>query len=176
MAYYQSQGLSKEQAAGIVGNLQVESGLDTTAKGDFRKGEGYTAHGIAQWRGARLEGLKKFASDRGTSWEDYETQLAYVLQELKTTESGAGKRLAQTDTASEAALVMSKYYERPNAALAHNEGRIGYANAAMKSSPTINITQNIQGSDPNAIAAKSAEKIDTSLQAHFAGGNAPMVQ
>jgi hypothetical protein len=39
MSFFQSKGWSKEQAAGIVGNLQVESGknLKTNAVGDRAK-------------------------------------------------------------------------------------------------------------------------------------------
>ena len=46
--FFQKKGLTKEQASGIVGNLEAESGLNTTAKGD-----GNTSFGIAQWHNQR---------------------------------------------------------------------------------------------------------------------------
>jgi hypothetical protein len=41
--YFTDQGLTREQAAGIVGNLHAESGLNTTALGDSK-----TSFGLAQ--------------------------------------------------------------------------------------------------------------------------------
>jgi len=43
MDFFIQKGLTKEQAAGILGNLQVESNLNTTAWGDNN-----TSYGIAQ--------------------------------------------------------------------------------------------------------------------------------
>ena len=41
--FFRNKGLTKEQAAGIVGNLEAESGLNTTTHGDNK-----TSYGIAQ--------------------------------------------------------------------------------------------------------------------------------
>lgn len=129
MAYFQSQGLTREQAAGLVGNLQHESSLRTDVIGDKNLKE--TAFGIGQWRADRRVGLEKYAKSIGKSPTDYQTQLEYVMKELKTTEKGAYNRLKNAKTPEEAALIVSKYYERPNAQKAGNQHRINYAKNAL---------------------------------------------
>ena len=53
--FFRSKGWSPEQAAGIVGNLQTESGLKTNALGDNNQ-----AYGIAQWHPDRQANFKKW--------------------------------------------------------------------------------------------------------------------
>ena len=118
-----SLGWSKEQAAGIVGNLIQESGLNPESIGD-----GGTSGGIAQWHNERWEALKDFAAARGTDWTDYDTQLEYLDYELKHNERAAGDALRLSGTAEGSAQIFSDMFERPAAEAANNEGR--RANAA----------------------------------------------
>lgn len=109
MQYFMSQGWTKEQAAGIVGNLQAESGanLDSNAVGDGGK-----AYGIAQWhadRQANFTNKAKFGKIAGSSFED---QLKFVQWELNNTESAAGKALKSARTPQEAAEIIDRLYER----------------------------------------------------------------
>jgi hypothetical protein len=108
MEFFIKQGWTREQAAGIVGNLQQESGKDlsTTA---FNKKE--NAQGIAQWRNDRLERFRQMYGKEVKS-ATLEEQLAYVDWELKNTEKQAGDSLRQTRTAEDAAAVVDKKYER----------------------------------------------------------------
>lgn len=108
MKYFTSQGWSREQAAGIVGNLQKESGFDPNVKGDGGK-----AHGIAQWHPDRQANFKaKFGKDINKS--SYAEQLAFVQHELtRGSEQGAGQRLKNARTAAQAGAVVSEFYERP---------------------------------------------------------------
>jgi hypothetical protein len=183
MQYYMSQGLSKEKAAAIVGNLQHESSLQTGATGDKNKPEHSWAHGIGQWRDnekrpgtGRFTDLKKFAEQRGTSWEDYETQLAFVLHEMQTTEKPAGGKFASAKGIEGSTLAMSKYYERPDEAHAGNEHRIQLAQAAAARAPNITINNTITTNDPYAAALAATDKMNASLQTHFPGPTAPGVQ
>lgn len=129
MSYFMEQGFTKEQAAGIVGNLIAESNLmPSGAVGD--KG---TAFGIAQWRGERLTRLKRFAAAQGKSWEDYGVQLAWVVQELKTHEKHAYQALMNASTVDEATAAFI-HFERPagwskgNPRGGHNyRGRLNHA-------------------------------------------------
>lgn len=73
-------GYSKEQAAGVVGNMQQESYMDLRPAVVGDKG---TAFGILQWRGARFDMLKEFAQNRGKTWDDFETQVLFVNYELR---------------------------------------------------------------------------------------------
>jgi hypothetical protein len=108
MNFFLDNGWSKQQAAGIVGNLQVESYayLDHTAVGD-----GGQAYGIAQWHPARQN---KFKEQYGKPIQEstFEEQLNYVQWELTNSEVGAGNILKKAKTASEAAIIVDKYYER----------------------------------------------------------------
>lgn len=100
-------GVSAPAAAGIVGNLVQESGrnLDTAAIGDNG-----TAFGMGQWRLSRRAALERFAAVRGTAPTDFETQLLFLVDELKTTESAAGQRVLSAQTAGQAADAMISYF------------------------------------------------------------------
>ena len=74
ITFFKSQGFPDTSVAGIVGNLLVESGLNTNALGDNG-----TAYGIAQWRGIRQAGLKKRYPKDYTSLD---SQLKYIIDEL----------------------------------------------------------------------------------------------
>lgn len=131
MAFYMQKGYTKEQAAGIVGNLIGESNLNTGAVGDNG-----TAEGVAQWRGERLTRLKRFAASRGKDYKDFETQLDFVDLELQNNEKTAYQALKAAKTVDEATAAFIGY-ERPkgwtpgNPRAGHNyKGRLGYA-AAM---------------------------------------------
>ncbi|ENR5987533.1 phage tail tip lysozyme [Acinetobacter baumannii] len=100
---------SPEQAAGIVANLEAESGFKHTAIGDSGK-----AFGIGQWHPDRQAKFKqKFGKDIRQS--SYQEQLAFVNWELNNNESSAGKKLRQSKSASQAGAIVSRYYERPAA-------------------------------------------------------------
>lgn len=120
--YFTSQGWSTAQAAGIVGNLQAESGanLNTNAVGD-----GGQAYGIAQWHSDRQARFKK-AIGRDIKGSSLEDQLAFVQWELTHTETKAAGKLKGAKTAAEAASIMDQYYERSSGA--HRNKRIAYAN------------------------------------------------
>lgn len=114
--FFESKGWTKEQAAGLVGNLITESKLDPTAVGDNGK-----AYGIAQWHPDRQA---KFAQQYGKDIKNstFEEQLAFVDWELRNNEKTAGQSLAGARTASEAAAIVDKKYERSSgAALAERQ-------------------------------------------------------
>lgn len=118
--YFTDQGLSAEQAAGIVGNLMQESNLNSRILGDGTK-----SVGIAQWNNERRQNLNSFAQRNGTSPDDYNTQLAFVMWELKNTEGNAYRQLKSATSVEQAALNFSKYYERPG--MPNNDARVKYA-------------------------------------------------
>lgn len=108
MDYFVGQGWSRAQAAGIVANLQRESGLRTGAVGD-----GGQAYGIAQWHPDRQANFARFAG-HSIRESTFGEQLAFVQYELtRGAERSAGNRLRGADSASEAGSIVSQYYERP---------------------------------------------------------------
>ncbi len=107
LAYFVTQGWTPAQAAGIVANLQAESGLRPDAAGD-----GGQAYGIAQWHHDRQVNFAAVIGKdiHGSSVED---QLAFVHAELNGAEKAAGHALRDCTNAADAGACVSKMYERP---------------------------------------------------------------
>lgn len=123
--YFVEQGYSPEASAGIVGNLLHESGLDTTIEGD--KGyKGGSSFGAAQWRGARLQNLKKRYGDK---WSDFNSQLEYVKHELETTHKKANEVLKNTRDVYQAGQAFSDLYEIPAVKYKDNKDRQSKVNS-----------------------------------------------
>jgi hypothetical protein len=134
--FFQQKGWTKEQAAGIVGNLMAESRLGTQARNKGDGTDGSDSIGVAQWNGARAAALKQFAAANGTDWHDFNTQLAFVHHELETSEGAAGAALRNAKTVDDATAAIAGY-ERPagwsaeNPRGSHNfSGRLAFATQA----------------------------------------------
>lgn len=86
-------GLSAPAAAGLVGNIGMESSFNTGARnaGDGR--DGSDSIGVSQWNGARAQALKALAAQRGVDWRDPGLQADFIVQELNTTEGRAKQAL-----------------------------------------------------------------------------------
>ena len=123
LEFFQSKGLNAFQAAGIVGNLIHESGLNTTIKGDGGK-----AFGIAQWHPDRQKGLKELAKSRGTDISDFDTQLEYVWKELNSSEKSALDKLLKSKNTKEATMAFMSF-ERPGNP--QFQKRLNYANELL---------------------------------------------
>ncbi|MFC2251946.1 phage tail tip lysozyme [Labrys portucalensis] len=114
MSYFIGRGYSREQAAGIVGNLVHESaGLAPSSRNPGDGSDGSDSVGIAQWNGDRARNLQAFAAARGKDWRDFGVQLAFVDHELNTDHAGVKAKLLATRTPDEAAGVFVTDYERP---------------------------------------------------------------
>lgn len=123
MDFFTGRGYSREQAAGIVGNLIQESGLNPATVHD--KGTGL---GVAGHRLERLDAMKAYAASKGKPVTDFQTQLEFIDQELNTTEGNTGKALKGARTAQEAAHAFISF-ERPLGwTPANPAGGHGYAN------------------------------------------------
>lgn len=108
MSFFQSKGWTKEQSAGIVGNLQAESGksLRTNAVGDNRQ-----AYGIAQWHPDRQRDFERVMGIP-IRQSNFKQQLEFVNWELNNTEKRAGQMLKSASTPIEAARAIDYGYER----------------------------------------------------------------
>jgi hypothetical protein len=111
LAFLRGKGLTPAQAAGVAGNLQVESGFNPAAHND-REG----AIGLAQWEGGRRTALDNYAASTGGPETDLTTQLNFLWQELNTSQKGAFQKLLATSDAASAAAVFDQYYERSSGA------------------------------------------------------------
>ena len=154
MNYFTSQGWTKEQAAGIVGNLQKESQFNENASGD-----GGQAHGIAQWHPDRQAKFKeKFGKSIKKS--TYAEQLAFVQHELtKGDEQKAGNRLRKARTAGQAGAVVSEFYERPKKVQAEKAERARLAETISKSYTTAKVADT---KNSDSILGFGAKSIDAS--------------
>ena len=151
MEFFIKQGWTKEQAAGIVGNLQQESGKDllTTA---LNKKE--NAQGIAQWRNDRLDRFRQMYGKEVKS-ATLEEQLTYVDWELKNSEKQAGDSLRQARTAEDAAAIVDRKYERSAGTEVAN--RKNNALALLGTSPSTT------AASPNTAATPSAASEASSI-------------
>lgn len=107
LAYFTGRGWSLAQSAGIVANLESESGLRPDAVGD-----GSLAYGAGQWHPDRQAAFAKVFGKpiQGSSLAE---QLAFVDWELRNTEKSAGAALANCMTPEDAGATISRLYERP---------------------------------------------------------------
>jgi hypothetical protein len=139
MNYFISQGLSKDQAAGIVGNLMQES----TAALDPKANNG-THRGIAQWDKNRWANFEKFAKKKGLDVNTREAQLQWIMEEMRTGDGGLGiERFKKTKTAAEAAALFVKDYERSG----EKPGQAGY-DARIRNANTLATRQITGGGGP----------------------------
>jgi len=78
--FFTSRGYSPAATAGIMGNLQQESGMNPSR---YQSGGG-PGRGIAQWTVSeeRFKGLKAHAASKGKDWTDLQSQLEWLEMEL----------------------------------------------------------------------------------------------
>lgn len=106
--FFEGKGLTRAQAAGIVGNLQQESGLNPNAPGG----------GLDQGQGSRAHSGSLTA------------QLEAIWSELVGSESGTLHALRRAVTPQQAARIFSERFERPGIPMLTNRER--YALEAAK--------------------------------------------
>jgi hypothetical protein len=108
MDFFVGHGWTPAQAAGIVANLETESGLRPDIVGD-----GGLAYGIAQWHPPRQAAFRAFIGHpiQGSTFDE---QLQFVQQELtRGGENRAGRLLRNANGARNAGATISRNYERP---------------------------------------------------------------
>ena len=113
---------SAAAACGIMGNIQIESNYRTTAIGDNG-----TSYGLCQWHNSRWSALKKYAEENGQAVDNVETQIAFMLHEMKThyksVYAACAKAGNTSDDAYNVAYTMCLKYEIPANAKANGERR-----------------------------------------------------
>lgn len=121
--FFIGKGLSPMQAAGFMGNLQAESGMNPkrvqntrTPDGDSdtMKIDGRTGYGLAQWTSqGRQQNLHNYAVQHGKTDGDLATQLDFLWQELTTSYVTIYNSLKQSSTLEDATFLILTQYERP---------------------------------------------------------------
>ncbi len=110
--FFVQKGLTEAQSAGIVGNLDVESGVNPSSVQS-----GGPGRGIAQWSvGARWDttyhdNTTWYAAQQGQGLLTLSLQLEFIWYELNHDSSYGLAQLEATTTVSGATLAFSKYFE-----------------------------------------------------------------
>lgn len=129
-------GLTREQAAGVVGNLYHESAGMNSNVNEFGSDPSHPTfgspngsqfgYGWAQWTGDRKTAFLNFAKEQGLDPSSPAANYAMLKHELETSEAGTLDALKQARSPEEAAVVFRKVFER--AANPVDESRIAAAN------------------------------------------------
>lgn len=103
-----SNGFSNAAIAGILGNLEAESGFDLNAFNP--EGGGCGAYGLAQWRGDRQTKLYNYARSINRPVDSLDAQVRFLIKEVSEDPNLRGiKTLTLPD---EAAFLFASKYER----------------------------------------------------------------
>jgi hypothetical protein len=127
MKFFIESGFTPEQAAGIIGNLMVESGMDP----DIHEIGGGAGFGLAQWTAkSRKKALAEYAHVMDTTVGNFHMQLLFIRHEYESPGfESALRALKRAKTASDSAVAVCKFYEIPG--IPHLVRRIEWANKAL---------------------------------------------
>lgn len=114
--FLSAQGFTREQTAGIMGNLQQEHGFKTS---DVPGGLG-----IAQWMGGRRANLMARAN-----YTDINVQLQFLIDELNGVEGRAKAGILASGSVEQSTIAFSTLFERCGDC--RNSTRIQYAYAIL---------------------------------------------
>lgn len=129
--FFLAQGLTNFQAAGIVGNLDQESGMDPTAV----ESGGGAGRGIAQWSvGGRWDtdandNVLAYATMQGMSPTSLQLQLDFIWYELQTFPGYGLAALQATTNVTDATIAFETDFE--GCGTCDQSQRIAYAQAAL---------------------------------------------
>lgn len=112
MQHFMQNGFTSYQAAGMVGNMHKESG--STMDPSIHQFGGGPGRGMIQWEiGGRFDALDAYAKARGKTWDDFYTQLDFVIHEMQTTRSQAYGPVKQSKDIYGATYAFMRYFETP---------------------------------------------------------------
>jgi hypothetical protein len=163
--FFVKEGYTKEQAAGIAGNLMEESSLNTGAQAK-EPSDGSISYGLAQWNKSRLTDLKKFAEDHNAKISDPNIQLKFIAHELNSKEyAGAKQSLMSAKTPEQSASVFANQYEKHgtpssdpkrqnNAVRALNQYKIDSKSPIASPVPESNINKDVESGKSNQTKPK----------------------
>ncbi|MCW6701383.1 phage tail tip lysozyme [Anaerococcus sp. NML200537] len=130
--YFKGKGFSNAGIAGIMANLYHESGYDPAIK----QNGGGPGRGLAQWEGPRFTALQEFARGRSKSWTDLQTQLDFIMHEMKTNHSASFINSFKTSNdAYQSAANFENQFEKPKHN--HNAERGATARKILEENKTI---------------------------------------
>lgn len=146
--YYKSRGIPDNTIAGILGNMQAESGLNPrNLQNSYEKSLGHTddsyttavdsgrytnfikdaaGYGLVQWTYHSLKkALLDYAKKKGKSIGDLDMQLEFLVKQLSEDYPTTWKKMLAASSPEEASTIMLKEFEKP--AVLNTNTRAGYA-------------------------------------------------
>jgi hypothetical protein len=148
---------TREQAIGIVANIQHESG----GRHDIREAGGTgPGYGLAQWTSPDRKAAFRARYNKDITSSTREEQLAFIAWELNNTHAAAGMRLRGTSDAGSASDVIDRQYEihgmGPGETARRRATAIGIANRPLVGQPYLNIKiDTAAGNNANISAANA---------------------
>lgn len=130
MDFFISKGRTREQAAGIAGNLQAESSTF-----DPQAGRGTAHQGIAQWDETRRTAIEAHFRKPIMEMSRQEQLEAMHWEMTEGARKSVGDRLSQETTTRGASMVMSHGYEAPGNYLVEDPRRLANADAILAAQP-----------------------------------------
>lgn len=110
-SYFKKKGLTDAGIAGLMGNIQAESGFRTNAFNGGGGGQG--AFGLCQWRAGRQTALRQLAASRGLPATNLGVQLDHLWTELSTGYRSVLAVLQNTNSVYDASKKVLQVYEVP---------------------------------------------------------------
>ena len=146
--YYKSRGIPDNTIAGILGNMQAESGLNPrNLQNSYEKSLGHTddsyttdidsgkytnfvkdsaGYGLVQWTYHSLKkALLDYAKKKGSSIGDLDMQLEFLIKQLSEDYPNTWEKMLSASSPEEASTIMLKEFEKP--AVLNTNTRAGYA-------------------------------------------------
>ena len=159
-------GFTKEQAAGIVGNLGHECGGLTEMQERNPVGGGRGGLGWAQWTGERRVTFEKYCKDHNLDTYSDEANYGFLRHELQTEYKSAVRDVKQTNSTEGAMRAFETRYEA--AGIKHYESRQRFADAALN---VYNATppSTAEGTNNSAPGAAPTGPNSTQLSANTTG-------
>ena len=163
LAGLMARGMSLPVAQAAVANMIAESNLNPSINEIAPTVPGSRGGlGLNQWTGPRRRQLEDFASSRGSSPNDLNTQLDFTMWEMQNTERGAWDALQGATDPIEAARIYSEKFLRPG--IPHLDRRLSEAAriAGMDYTPqggsnALATGPQMASAGPNALAAPTLQ-------------------
>ena len=160
--YFRDVGYTDEGIAGMLGNIEVESGgtFDPGVK-EYENNQSYSERGIGliQWTyPPRQQGLKDLAASKGKDWTDLGVQLEYLHYELSTSYTEVHNTLMTSNNARTAANIFCNKFEVPVSCA----GRADNADKYLNNKPSGSSNKNKSSKNNSKKSSSSNSKSKTS--------------
>jgi hypothetical protein len=147
---------TREQAIGIVANIQHESG----GRHDIHQVGGGGGYGLAQWTSPERKAAFRAQYGKDITTSTREEQLAFISWELANTHASAGMRLRGSKNAGDASDIIDRQYEihgmGPGETARRRATAVGIANRPLVGQPYLNIKiDTASGNNANISAANA---------------------